>query len=410
MQEVKIIQESGVVNGILLNEDTEYYTVKLSSGYNISIKKSKVQSIVKGKKILNPKNKTTSKKGLYTILHTGGTIASKIDYNTGSVIAQVSAEEILNSIPELKKIASFSSIQVSNIMSECITFKHYNIIIKAIEKEINSGTKGIIVTHGTDFLHVTSAAISFALENINIPVVFVGSQRSSDRPSSDAAMNVICAAHFLKENIPGVYVCMHSSSNDDSCLIHKGTNVRKMHTSRRDAFQSINSLPLANIFPNGKIQYFLDKPVMLGKTKITYYKELKIGLIKTRPNMFAKEFTFFKDYDALLIEGSGIGNAPVMSFDEESQEAELIFQEIKKLKIPLALTSQTIHGRINMNVYSVSRKLLDIGVMGNNLDMTTETAYVKLAWIMSNNPQKVNEIYEQNLRGEISERSKKHDY
>jgi glutamyl-tRNA(Gln) amidotransferase subunit D len=128
--------------------------------------------------------------------------------------------------------------------------------------------------------------------------------------------------------------------------------------------------------------------------------------------MFAKEFSFFKDYDGLIIEGSGIGNAPVMSFDKESEEAELINKAIISLckKLPVALTSQTIHGRVSMDVYSVSRRLKDAGVLGNNCDMTTETAYIKLAWLISNHPKQVKELYSQNLRGEITESSEQRAY
>ena len=411
MQEATIKTENQEYKGILVKEDDNFFTLKLSSGYNISIKKSKVKSINKGKKVSQAKNLAKEKHADYMILHTGGTIASRVDYNTGSVIAQFSPDEIIANNPELKEVGKFGSVLVSNIMSEAITFKHYNKIAKAIKKEVDAGCKGIIVTHGTDFLHSTAAALSFALENVPVPVVFVGSQRSSDRGSSDASSNLICAARVLKEKKNGIFIVMHASSNDDKCSIISGLNARKMHTSRRDAFVAVNDTPLGEVdIKTGEVNWFKEPIVIEGKFSLKLFKEVRVGIIKTRPNMFAEEFAFFKKYDGLIIEGSGIGNAPVMSFDKESGESEKIYDAIKKLKIPIGLTSQTVFGRINMEVYSVSRRLKEAGVMGNQLDMSTETAYVKLAWLLSNHPKKIRELYEENLRGEISERSEQRDY
>lgn len=411
MLKAKIFTTEKSYEGILVKEDSDYYTLKLSSGYNISIEKNKVKKLEKGKEIISSTNKPKEKHEKYMILHTGGTIASRVDYNTGSVVAQFSPDEILANNPELKSVGKFGCVLVSNIMSEAITFKHYNKIAKAVKKEIENGCQGIIVTHGTDTLHYTAAALSFILENLPIPVVFAGSQRSSDRGSSDASMNLICAANFLKEKKPGVFVCMHSDSNDLECNIIDGTHARKMHSTRRDAFKAINNSVTATInYRTGKINYNKEIKNPEGKFKVLPFKDVKVGIIKTRPNMFSEEFSFYKNYDGLIIEGTGIGNAPVMSFDKDSEESEKIFAAIKKLKIPIALTSQTVYGRINMDVYSVSRKLKEIGVMGNQSDMMTETAYVKLAWLISNYPNKIEEMYSENLRGEITERTEQREY
>ncbi len=382
------------------------------------IGKDRVKKIIKGKRFAQTNNNPREKHAEFMILHTGGTIASRVDYSTGSVIAQFSPDEILANNPELKEIGHFGSVLTSNIMSEAITFKHYNKIAKAIKKEVDAGCKGIIITHGTDFLHTSAAALSFVLENVPIPIVFVGSQRSSDRGSSDASSNLICAARLLKEKKKGVFVVMHASSNDDKCLIIDGLHARKMHTSRRNAFVAVNNIPLGSIdIKSKKVVWNKERDYQYGMQKtnekkfsLKLFKEVKVGIIKTRPNMFAEEFSFYKDYDGLIIEGSGIGNAPVMSFDKESEESERIFEAIKKLNIPIALTSQTIHGRINMDVYSVSRRLKEIGIMGNHLDMMTEVAYLKLAWLLSNHPDRVRELYHKNLRGEISERTEQRYY
>ena len=233
--------------------DPKTLIFKLESGYNIGIPKSKVKSVKLVKSAVSkpsaPK-KLDEKNGLksISILHTGGTIASKVDYSTGAVNAKFTPEELVEMFPELKDIANISSKLVRNMASDDLRFDHYNLLANEVAREIKSGASGVIITHGTDTMHYTSAALSFMLENVPIPVILVGAQRSSDRGSSDAAMNLLCAAEFIvKTDYVGVAVCMHKSESDDVCVIIPGTKVRKMHTSRRDAFKPVNCSPLAEI-------------------------------------------------------------------------------------------------------------------------------------------------------------------
>ena len=222
-----------------LNKDI--IVLKLKNGYNIGIEKKRIESIKilkKHKETKIRKQKIRFNKNLPTIsiLHTGGTIASEVDYRTGGVIARFTPEELMAMFPELNNIANINSVFLSNMFSEDMRFKHYSIMAKAVVKEIRRGVKGIIIGHGTDTMHYTSAALSFMLENLPIPVILVGAQRSSDRPSSDAAINLICAAEFIvKTDFTGVVICMHESLNDDNCVILPACKTKKLHTSRRDA-------------------------------------------------------------------------------------------------------------------------------------------------------------------------------
>ncbi|MEK6835458.1 MAG: asparaginase domain-containing protein [Nanoarchaeota archaeon] len=206
-----------------VNPDT--LVIKLNSGYNIGIKKSKIKKIILLKKFKQEKAKTQKivyKKNLPTIsiLHTGGTLASRISYETGAVSAKFTAEEILEMFPELKDIANINSKLISNMFSEDMRFSHYNLIAKEIEKEVKKKVSGIIITHGTDTMHYTSAALSFILEDLGIPVILVGAQRSSDRGSSDSKLNLLCASYFItKTDFSGVAICMHESMSDNACLI-----------------------------------------------------------------------------------------------------------------------------------------------------------------------------------------------
>ena len=398
---VEIKTSSDSFKGVLMPDSVSGKLVlKLDSGYNLGIDKKKIKS----KKILKvgvkksskvDKIKQNSKLPKILILHKGGTIASKVSYKTGGVIAKFSPEELLELIPELGKIANIETKQVSNIFSEDMGFKDYNNIAREIKK---SKVDGVIITHGTDTLHYTAAALSFMLNNLGFPVLLVGSQRSSDRGSSDAGMNMICATQFIvNSDFAEVGICMHSSMDDKSCWILPGLKSRKFHSSRRDAFQAVNAKPFALVDLQGKIKIiegnFAKKSKEL-KLKVDFLNEkLKIGILKVHPGMSNVEIDCYSKYDGLIIEGTGLGHMPINSDSK-------LFNSLKKLKIPKVMCTQTIFGRVNMNVYSTGRKLQETVLSGS--DMTSETAFAKLAWLLST--QKDVKLISENLKGEINNR------
>ena len=413
---VEVTTKDKTFSGIYIESNKkDVVTIKLSSGYNIGVNKKEVKKIKLVKK--NKKEKTVKvlnvNKGLkkISILHTGGTVASTVDYKTGAVSPRFDPEEIINMFPELNEIATINSRLIGNIWSQDIRFVHFNILAREIKKEIESGAKGIIITHGTDFLHYTSAALSFALKNLPVPVLLVGSQRSSDRGSSDAGMNLINAVYFaVNSEMCDVGICMHNNMNDDYCAILPGLKTRKMHTSRRDAFKTINTKPWALVdYRKGEIKY-VDKSFnkkVNGKLELNLFNEkLKIGLLKSTINMDAKQFLFFKNYDGLVIEASGIGNLPTSVLDRYTKDHKKIFNALKILtkKTVVVLAAQTIFGRLNMNVYSNQREMQEIGVLGHLNDMTPETTFVKLSWLLSNYKKDAKDLLFENLKGEINER------
>jgi len=398
---IQIKTSSETFEGTLMPDSiNNKLVIKLKSGYNMGINKSKIKS----KKVLKQAKKTkkTTKKQTQSkklpkilILHTGGTIASKVDYETGGVISKFTPEELLEMFPELKELANIDCKQISNIFSEDMGFKDYNTIAKEIKKA--KDISGIIITHGTDTMHYTAAALSFMLNDLPYPVLLVGSQRSSDRPSSDAYMNLLCAVQFIiNSEFSEVGICMHSTINDDYCWILPGLKSKKLHTSRRDAFQPINSRPIAYVNTAGKIKYITTKFTKKDpskKLKIDLLKEnLKIGILKVHPNLQPSEIQTYSKFDGLIIEGTGLGHMPINSNPK-------LLTELKKLKIPIVMCSQTVFGRVNMNVYSTGRKLQEFVLSGS--DMTSETAFIKLAWLLSTN-QDIN-LISKNLKGEINE-------
>lgn len=406
------------LEGIVIQVKDGQATVKLDTGYNMLIPEGALQQAKQVPQKERPAHghpPVRQDPGLpkVTILHTGGTIASKVDYATGATVAQFDPQELLSMFPELASLAHISSRLIRNMQSDDMRFGHYNLLASAVLEEIGKGATGVIITHGTDTLHHTGAALSFALEGLSIPVVLVGAQRSSDRGSSDAPTNLLGAVRWIREGHPGVYLAMHASSSDESIAILSGLHARKQHTSRRDAFTSVNAPVVARVHEKGVD--ILDPGRLLrlkglaGTPRVMPFREsLKVGWWKAHPQSWAEELAPFEAFDGLLIEGTGLGHIPMTKVDELTGEHLRIIERVAALakKMPVAIASQAIYGRVNLNVYSPQRQLKAAGVLGDQCDMHPETAFIKLAWLLSNYPAaEVGRLYGEDLRGEISARS-----
>src|SRR3989344_5990907 len=290
------LKDNSIKEGILMpSQNKDIIVLKLKNGYNIGFNKKEIKKINLIKKNEKKELKFESLKENNTmknilILHTGGTIASKISYKTGAVSNLTKPEELLSQIPELKETANIKSKFVKNIASDDLRFKHFQELGQIIDKEIDN-TDGIIIGMGTDNLTSASCALSFILENPQIPILLVGSQRSSDRGSSDAALNLISAAYFIaNSNFKGVAICMHESSEDTSCLILSATKTKKLHSSRRDAFKIINDKPIARInYKNNEVKFFKHKENYPREYKFKPKMEEKVALLKIHVNMQSEQ-------------------------------------------------------------------------------------------------------------------------
>ena len=407
---IKVETDKGVFEGILLpSTDENIITIKMKNGYNIGILKENIKNIeivAKGEKPkyeLPPLNIEKNKDfKTISILSTGGTVASKVDYKTGAVHPSFTADDLIRAVPELLDIANIKGRAIMNILSENMKPEYWKKIAEEIKKEIENGADGIVIAHGTDTMGYTASALSFMVK-ADVPIVLVGAQRSSDRPSSDAALNLISAVLAAREPIKGVYVVMHGESGDTFCYMHKGVKVRKCHSSRRDAFKSINSIPVAKINPFTKEIIYLqevEKSDNSKKIEINTNLEEKVALIKIYPGMDGEIIRFYVDkgYKGIVLEGTGLGHAP-----------EYIFEDIKYAidrGVVVVMTTQTINGRVNMNVYSNGRELQKLGVIGCE-DMLPEVAYVKLMYLLGNyEPEEAKKLINKNLVGEIEYRSR----
>ncbi|MBS1268093.1 MAG: Glutamyl-tRNA(Gln) amidotransferase subunit D [Nitrosopumilus sp.] len=397
------ITYSGIIMPRYEHSDDKHVVLKLKSGYNIGLEISKIEKVEKQhvtEKIFEINEKTEKVEGLPKILllSTGGTIASKIDYRTGAVTPVLTAEELNASVPELSKIANVETEVLFSEYSENIMPQHWLKIAERIKKITKTDYAGIIIAHGTDTMHYTSSFLSFALSGFPIPIVLVGSQRSSDRASSDAALNLIGATKFIKENNSnGVYIVMHQDENDDSVACHLGTRVRKNHTSKRGAFETIGDVP-ALIISEKQIQKNMSK---------SYFKkdefqprinlDSKVALVKYHPGFDPSLLNQIVEmgYKGIIFEGTGLGHI-----------GKVMYENVKKANekgIFLGMTSQCIDGRVRMTVYESGRDLLDLGIIPLE-NMIPEVALVKAMWAIGNfqNIEEVKKIMLQDIASELT--------
>ncbi len=414
---IVVKKKDKVFEGLLMPREKLYgdkpiIVIKLDNGYNVGVRVDEFTEVyVKEKrgarKPLLERGVKAQRLGLpkVVLLSTGGTIVSKVDYETGAVRPALSVEELMEFIPEISDIAVLDAREILNVFSEDITPRDWESIAREIYKEMNEGVDGVVVAHGTDMMAYTAAAMAFAIRNKPVPIVFVGAQRSSDRPSSDSAFNLL-SAFLTASRAPFAesVVVMHGETGDSYALAHRGVKVRKMHTSRRDAFQTINDKPLAVINPYEKKIIIVNKiieernkdkePVLENKF------DEKVALIKAYPGFQVDiiHYLIDKKYHGIVIEGSGLGHIT-------NRAVEAIRRAVEE-EIPVVMTSQCLFGRIDMFVYSTGRRLIEAGVIPGN-DMLPETAYVKLSWILGSKTRNLDEVKElmtTNIVGEMNPR------
>lgn len=408
---VEIHLDKIIYEGILLDSpENQSVLLKLDSGYNIGFNKKDVLEIklkkrfkeIQQKEINFPK----SDKPRIAMIITGGTIVSRYDSRTGAVKWLDSPENLFKFYPELFEIVNVANVEVPFMKgSENMDFKDWKKIAKVVEKYLNdSNIQGVIIAHGTDTLHYTSAALSFFLGKLNKPVVLTYSQKSIDRASSDANLNLKCSALAAISNIAEVMVVGHASENDDFCYAMPGTKVRKMHASRRDAFKTINDKPFAKIYPNKieilKLNYNLRDNKK--KIKIDSNFEERIALLKFYPGQNPEILDYYlkNKYKGIILEMTGLGHIATT----ESRNSW-----IKKLKevidkgIVICGTAQTIYGRLDPFVYSSGRELIKTGIIFLE-DMLSETALVKLGFVLGHKDWNIKEKMLENLSGEFNNR------
>jgi glutamyl-tRNA(Gln) amidotransferase subunit D len=410
---VRVSGEGKSYEGILIPRseygDTAHIIIKMKSGYNVGIRLNenlKIERIGKGAKPtfacppLPPQRQDLPK---VVIMSTGGTIASRVDYRTGGVRAAISASDLYGVVPELADLAKVDTEIVYSVYSENLTQQHWSQLAEKVAERIEQGAQGIVIPHGTDTMAYTSAALSFALQNLPVPVVIVGAQRSSDRPSSDAATNLIGAVNAAAYGpFAEVVIAMHETVADTNILFNRGTRVRKCHTSRRDTFKPVNASPLARYNETGLTMLTDAYRKRSPDAKIVLKSKFstQVALVKFFPGMDPSVIDFYvqKGFKGILLEGSGLGHVSKTFFDPVKNAVER--------GVFVALASQCIWGRVNMNVYDTGRDLQALGVVPTD-DMFPETALVKLMWTLrqTSNVEQAKRLFKTNIAGELSPRT-----
>ena len=394
------LKDGSVLEGMILPRpevgDPDVLLVKLENGYNAGIHVDRILKVEALGKYEPPRVEVppygvvvsgSGSGGVVRFIATGGTIMSRVDYVTGAVYPSFSLEDLYLMYPELRSLASIEMVNLMAIFSEDMNPARWGMIAEEACKAFSSGVRGVVVLHGTDTLHYTAAALAFALRSSPGPIALVGAQRSSDRPSSDSFENLYAATIVASQAaFAESVVVMHEGTSDGVIAVHRGVRVRKMHTSRRDAFISVNSEPIARVLVRqGKVVMNTGEYKGRGELTCSPRFDDKVALVKYYPGMSPEllEYLIDKGYHGIVIEGTGFGHV-----------GEQLLKPIARAigaGIPVVISSQTIFGRVNLNVYRRGVELLKLGVIPSE-DMHPETAFVKLSWVLANHGGDIEEV------------------
>jgi len=409
---VRVDQADRALEGVVMPSTTpDHLVVKLESGYNVGLDREATDVEVLERDVYDVEaassaaesSEVTFEDDLPTValISTGGTIASTVDYRTGAVTARFDAEDVLRAVPDLAGRANYRGRVVANILSENMTPAVWQDLARAVHEEIDAGADGVVVMHGTDTMQFSASALSFMLDT-PVPIVFTGSQRSADRPSSDNVMNAVCAVEAAKSDCAEVLVCMHADESDDRCALHRGTRVRKNHTSRRDAFETVGANPLGEVdYSTDRITFrraYSDRPDDEDRDDhLALHPDLEtdVSLLKFTPGADPERLRALGEQAGVVIEGTGLGHVNTDWID--------VVDDLTSDGTHVVMTSQCLEGRVCDRVYDTGRDLLDAGVVEGE-DMLPGTAKVKLMWVLAN-AEPVADAMGVPLAGEIQERS-----
>ncbi|WP_049987154.1 Glu-tRNA(Gln) amidotransferase subunit GatD [Halobellus rufus] len=405
------VERAGVTNeGVLMPSSTpDHLVVKLDGGYNVGIAREDADVDVLESDVYDVESAQSESAAseiafdddlpTISLISTGGTIASTVDYRTGAVTAQFDAEDVLRAVPDLAARANYRGRVVTNILSENMTPAVWKELAEAVAEEIRAGADGVVVMHGTDTMQFSASALSYMLDT-PVPIVFTGSQRSADRPSSDNVMNAVCAVEAAKADAAEVLVCMHGSTSDDACALHRGTRVRKNHTSRRDAFETVGAEPLGTVDYDTETVEFRRAFAERGAVDLDVSLELNedVDLLKFTPGLDVDRYAAMlrdADLDGLVVEGTGLGHVHT--------DLIPVLEDLVDDGVVVAMTSQCLEGRVCDRVYDTGRDLLDAGVVETG-DTLPGTAKVKLMWALEHCEDPADAM-ERSLAGELQQRS-----
>lgn len=410
--EVTLGTDDGPFTGLVLprseTADPAHVVLKLTSGYNVGVHVERIRSLTKlgyreaNYRIPEKAFPVDPKKPRVKLFGTGGTIASRLDYRTGAVIPAFSPGELYGSVPELADICNLETEKLFGVFSENMGPEQYLVLAERVGEAIREGYDGVVVGHGTDTMHHTAAALSFMVRRPPVPIVMVGSQRSSDRPSSDAARNLISATWAATGDIAEVTVCMFGPTSHRYNLLHRGTRVRKMHSSYRSTFRTVGDIPLAMV-EDGVIKPLKDDYARRREDRdvdVAAHFEERVSLVYYYPNMNPDVIDALveRGYKGIVIAGTGLGHV--------NRKVYPALDRARRAGVGVYMTLQTLWGFVQMYVYETGREILELGVVPL-ANMLPEVAYIKLAWALGchpDDPEAARALMRQPIAGEMTDR------
>jgi glutamyl-tRNA(Gln) amidotransferase subunit D len=381
-------------------------SLKLDSGYNVGIRVEEgakyrvVDPAPRASAPPPPSPRASPAVGRWVaLLTTGGTIASRVDYETGGVRPVNEEREILAFYPELEEGGAVRIVPVFDRLSEDFTPSDWVTLAEKSAEALGAGADGVVIAHGTDTLGFSAAALSFLLTDLTGPVVLVGAQRSPDRPSSDGPANLAAAVAVARDRRLGeVVVVMHEGLSDTRFAIHRGTWVRKMHSSRRDAFESRNGPPLG-VVENGTVHLLPSaRPRSHGPTRVDGPIDPRGGLLWYYPGFTPDQGeAFVSGLRGVVLAGTGLGHVGAAHLPW--------IRAARDRGVVVAMTTECLEGRVDPYLYATGRELLGAGVTYLD-DLLPETAYAKLLWALGHaaDPGKVRELLLADRAGEFHRR------
>lgn len=406
---VRLVHEGRVDEGVLMPRhefsSPDVAILKTASGYNVGVRiddETRVELVRRGETRPRPARNVASdaSKPAVAILGTGGTIASYVDYRTGAVHPAASAEELAFATPEIFEVANVRSEVVYQVFSEDLAPKNWLELARRTKTAFDQGARGVVIPHGTDTLGYTAAALSFLLADLPGPVVLVGAQRSSDRPSSDAATNLVAAVRVAAHaDLGEVVVAMHAGPDDTRIALHRGVRVRKNHSSRRDAFESVNAGTLGSV-EGDRIELAGDhRRRATGPCRVASNIAEDVSLLHSYPGLDGATLERVATGRGLVVAGTGLGHLPRRTLEA--------LDRLKERGVIVVMATQCLWGRTDLNVYSTGRDQLRRGVLPAD-DMLPETAFAKLCWALGNAPNRDEAVrwMRHDQAGELSPRTR----
>lgn len=303
------------------------------------------------------------------VIATGGTIACRSTEN--GLVPQINMEEFLNYVPRIHELCELHAIQQMNLDSTNMQPKHWIEIMRAV-KENYERYDGFVILHGTDTLAYTAAALSYLIQNSQKPIVLTGAQKPIDEDISDAKSNLIQSI---------LYAISEESTNVSFVFdgeVIAGTRGRKVRSKSFNAFSSVN-FPHKAVIRDNKVFHYIEETI---SKPVQFYEKLKerVVVLQLIPGMTADILDYFKGrYDAVVIEGFGVGGIPSceeLKFKEKTEE--LLDEDVE-----VVITTQVPMEGSNLDIYEVGRVFKQNKRILEAYDMTIEAIVTKLMWVLA---------------------------